>query len=123
MYHYSRDRRLSHSLEPHFRQAIVRDRQGLDLAVQSIWAGYRQCSIWDHEAPPNDCWFKTTTAAEANQESQCVQFNILEGRLLIDGKPLGRLPQSFVSNATYSRVLGCVSKLILGDWLLMFTFM
>jgi hypothetical protein len=38
-----------------------------------------------------------------------VQFNLIDGRLLINGKPLGRLPPNIVSHPIYARVLGRVS--------------
>jgi len=63
-------------------------------------------SDWRQLDAPNDRWIITTTASEGGQVSQRVQLNLLEGQLLIDGKPLSRLPQSIVKNATYSRIFG-----------------
>ena len=106
------DRRLSHSLERLLRERIRRCRRGLDLAITSVWAAYRPGSEeWHHLESPNDRWITTTTASEAasNSEPQCVHFNLLDGQLLVDGKPLGRLPQSVTSHRTYTRVLGRVS--------------
>ena len=107
------DRRLSHLLEPMLREQIRRNRDGLDLAIVSVWEAYRPGSEWCNLEAPNDCWFTTRTAIVAGHlEPQCVQFNLLDGRLLIDGKLLARLPQNIVSHPTYCRVLGRVSTSI-----------
>ncbi|KIM82965.1 hypothetical protein PILCRDRAFT_819766 [Piloderma croceum F 1598] len=101
-----RDRRLSHSLELSLRLHIRKDRGGLDHAIGAIWTGYRPGSDWKTLQPPNNRWLIAMTATEAGQESQPVQLNLLEGRLLINGKPLGRLPQNIVTHPTYSRIFG-----------------
>jgi hypothetical protein len=36
-------------------------------------------------------------------------YNLLDGLVLIDGSPLGRLPESFTSHQTYHRSFGNVS--------------
>jgi hypothetical protein len=105
-----RDRRLSHSLESLLHERISQRREGLDRAIAAIWAGYRSGYEWQRLVQPNDRWLTSETAVEAGQESQSVQVNLLEGRLLINGKPLGRLPTSFVTNPIYSRIFGQVSR-------------
>jgi hypothetical protein len=39
-----------------------------------------------------------------------VHYDLLTGQLLINGKPLGRLPQKIVEHPTYASVLGTVSR-------------
>jgi hypothetical protein len=36
-------------------------------------------------------------------------YDLLTGKLLINGKPLGKLPQEIVEHPTYTSVLGTVS--------------
>jgi hypothetical protein len=38
-----------------------------------------------------------------------VAYNLLDGLVLVDGAPLGRLPDHFTSHATYARIFGNVS--------------
>ena len=104
-----RDRRLSHSLESWLCQRIGEQREGLDSAIVGIWRVYRSGSEWKQLEPPSNRWLCSVTASENGLESQYVQFNILEGQLLINGKPLGRLPQSIIKHATYVRLFGQVS--------------
>ncbi|KAK0198062.1 hypothetical protein F5146DRAFT_1018044 [Armillaria mellea] len=78
--------RLSHFIEPYLQNKMS------DIAHQQAYhATY---------------WTVTLTAVDAGQQSQLVHLNLLTGLLLINGKPLGRLPQNITSHATYSRIFG-----------------
>jgi hypothetical protein len=43
------------------------------------------------------------------QREQEVNYDLLTGQLLIDGKQLGRLPRKIMEHSTYASVLGTVS--------------
>jgi hypothetical protein len=103
-----RDRRLSHRLEPVLSERISSDRAGLDQALLSIWTAYRAGTEWRHRASPNDRWVACTTESRNGAAPQQVDLNLLDGHLLIDGKPLARLPQEIVSHPTYARIFGPV---------------
>ena len=49
---------------------------------------------------------KTLTASEKHASN--VFYNLLDGLVLIDGSPLGRLPKPFTSHETYRRTFGNV---------------
>ncbi|THH06264.1 hypothetical protein EW146_g9666, partial [Bondarzewia mesenterica] len=103
----SRDRRLSHSLEPFLLERALANNQGLDNAIASLWSGFcRGRGVWDQLAAPNSRWLTCWTASGVGQVAQRIQYNLLEGRLLIDGKPLGRLPREIVRHPVYSRIFG-----------------
>ena len=109
----SRHRRLLHHLEPTFRQSMpgVLGEAGLlhanayDNALAQLWLGYRRdiSSCWHALPRPNSRWI--SCGAKGGQ----VHYDLLTGKLLVDGKPLGRLPQEIVEHATYASVLGTVS--------------
>ena len=103
-----RDRRLSHALEPVLGELIKNDCAGLDRAIASIWTEYRAGTEWCHRPSPNDRWISSTTAPRADTAPQRIDFNLLDGRLLIDGKPLGRLPREIMGHPTYVRIFGRV---------------
>jgi hypothetical protein len=105
-----RDRRLSHSLETMLREKIGQSCEGLDQAVKSLWPAYHAGTEWRHRPSPNDRWLSSETAGGTGEESQHVDLNILEGRLLINGKPLGRLPPEIVKHPTYARIFGKVCR-------------
>ncbi|TDL21941.1 hypothetical protein BD410DRAFT_770925 [Rickenella mellea] len=103
----TRDRRLSYALERALSTAVINQNgSGLDLAIRAIWEAYRPGQSWTQLPKPNDRWFVSRTAHGFGQQSQQVHYNVLDGQLLIDGKPLGRLPTDMVRHATYSRIFG-----------------
>ncbi|PBL01452.1 hypothetical protein ARMGADRAFT_1073734 [Armillaria gallica] len=102
-----RSERLSHFIEPYLQNKVsdIAHQQGVDFAVTSIWPAYR-ATHWTVLDSPNHRWISTLTAVDASQQSQLVHLNLLTGLLLINGKPLGRLPQNITSHPTYGRIFG-----------------
>ena len=104
-----RDHRLSHFLEALLVELIQDDECGLDIAVASVWSSYRPGDIgWQQLDGPNSRWLTSLTAPLSGQRAQQVHYNILTGKLLVDGKPVGRLPEEIVKHSTYSRIFGQV---------------
>lgn len=104
-----RDHRLSHFLEATLIEFIQDDKCGLDAAITSVWSSYRPGGRrWQQLDGPNSRWLTSFTAPLLSQRAQQVHYNILTGKLLVDGKPLGRLPQEIVNHSTYSRIFGQV---------------
>ncbi|KAF8326320.1 uncharacterized protein EI90DRAFT_3156603 [Cantharellus anzutake] len=79
--------------------------KGINSAVANIWNGFDLTCRWTRLPEPNDRWLTTTTTI-AGQRRQEVHLNILSGSLLIDGKPLGRLPPEIVGHSTYIELFG-----------------
>jgi hypothetical protein len=105
-----RDQWLAHRLEPLLHQEILQSRKGLDDAIVAIWSGYQPGDPWQALPVPNERWLMTQTAVKANQLAQCVHLNLLEGRLLVDGKPVGHLPTHMTKDPLYIRIFGPVSS-------------
>ena len=103
-----RDRRLSLALEDALRNLIQADSKGINLAVGRIWHNYRPGSKWTKLCSPNSRWVSCTTAQTAEQCSQEVYFNLLDGSLLVDGQPLGRLPDEILRHPLYNLIFGKV---------------
>lgn len=111
----SRHRRLLHHLELTFSQlmpgnlseAKLLQADAYDKALERLWLGYRRdCSSRWHALPgPNSRWISCGA-----QGGHKVHYNLLTGQLLINGKPLGRLPKQIVEHPTYASVLGTVSR-------------
>ena len=108
----SRHHRLLHYLEPIFSQSLPSDQEKLlharafDHAIARLWLGFRRKSLSSWHALPgaNSRW--VSCVAEGEHE---VHYDLLTGQLLINGKPLGRLPKNIVEHPTYASVLGTVS--------------
>jgi hypothetical protein len=104
----SRDERLAHKLEDHLRECASADPEGLNDALLAVWSGYRPGS--DIHFLDNSSWVYTETAAHEHGTVQRVHYNLLDGTLLVDGKPLGRLPAAVMHHPTYLRTFGQVSS-------------
>lgn len=111
----SRHRRLLHNLEHIFSQLMPGDpgevkllhADAYDNALKRLWPGYhRETSSRWHALPgPNSRWI--SCGAESGHK---VHYDLLTGRLLINGKPMGRLPKEMVEHPIYASVLGTVSS-------------
>ena len=108
-----RDRRLSLTLESVVSDVVQADSsdRGINLAVGWVWPEYRPGSKWTPLQNPNSRWFSCTTAPTTGQSSQLVQFNLLDGSLLVNGKPLGRLPSEILRHPLYNLIFGEVRPL------------
>ena len=108
----SRHHRLLHYLEPVFGQPLLLGQAKLlhacafDHALARLWLGFRRksSSSWHTLPGTNSRWISCLTEGEHE-----VHYDLLTGQLLINGKPLGRLPKKIVEHATYASVLGTVS--------------
>jgi hypothetical protein len=104
-----RDRRLAHKLETPLHDLLLRFRSGFDSALSSIWPDYRAGT----SAREQNSWIYTRTLADTDGAAQVVHYNLYDGTLLVDGKPLGRLPRSISSHETYVRTFGQVGVQLL----------
>jgi hypothetical protein len=105
-----RNRRLSLALSNVLSDVIQADfsDQGIDLAIGWVWPEYRPGSKWTPLQNPNSRWFSCRTASTTDQSSQVVHFNLLDGSLLVNGKPLGRLPDTILRHPLYNLIFGDV---------------
>ena len=103
-----RDHRLSLALEDILRDLIQTDfgDEGIDRAIRRIWHDYRPGSEWTPLHNPDSRWVSCTTASTADQRSQRAYLNLLDGSLLVDGKPLGRLPAEILRHPLYNLIFG-----------------
>ena len=103
-----RDRRLSLALEDFLSDLLQADcsDEGIDLAIGRVWHNYRPGSEWGQLQSPNSRWFECTTTPTAKQLSQVVDFNLLDGALLVDGKPHGRFPSRILRHPLYKLIFG-----------------
>ena len=103
-----RDIRITYSRSQFFRELIGTEKNpGLDGAIRQVWSGYeRGVEFWTTLQSPNDRWLKTQTAASSDRKAQTVHYNLLDGELLVDGRPLGRLPMEYVRSDIYQWIFG-----------------
>ena len=109
-------RRLSLVLESSLKDAIQADTTdlGVDRAVQVVWPGYRPSPRrWRSLQPPNSRWLLCETAPTSERCSQKVHVNLLDGSLLVDGKPISdKLPSDVTSDPIYRELFGEVGGVL-----------
>ena len=105
-----RDRRLSLVLGGVTSDVIQADPsdQGINLAVGWVWPEYRPGSKWTPIQNPNSRWLSCTTTATLDRSSQVVHYNLLDGSLLVSGRPLGRLPNDILRHPLYDLIFSKV---------------
>ncbi|CAE6379485.1 unnamed protein product [Rhizoctonia solani] len=100
-----RDRRFAHRVAQYILASIDQGDDILSSPLLELWPDYRRGpGGWQVFSNPNSRWITTTTAAHNGSRTQQVHLNIITGQLLIDGKPLGRLPREYVEHPTYIRL-------------------
>lgn len=109
----TQDRRLAHAIESHLRSLILESKEGLDLT--KVWGGYKPGAGWRSLPEPNDRWMVTNTAADSSTHSQEVHYNLLNGELLVEGLPLGRMPLDYTTHPTFLELFGEVSTEIFAN--------
>ena len=102
----SRDRRLAWKLEQIVRDAIMKGDDGINSAIKHVWDARPDGLEWDFEYCS---WFTSNTPVPVGSQSQEIWFDVLDGFLLVDGKPLGRLPLSFQQDSLFTYIFGGVS--------------
>ena len=104
-----RDKKVSRVLYHRVVHLLIVDdkSKGLELAIAQQWSGFKPpLSPWTAFDSPNDRWLWTRTASSHDRRSQQVYYNMLDGELLVDGRPLGRLPTDYIRDKLYLRLFG-----------------
>lgn len=105
---YLHDLKLTHALHKvAFRLIMTDSNMGLDEGISEVWPSFQPAlNGWDALPSPNERWVTTRTKASSGRAPQTVLYNLLDGELLVDGRPLGRLTREYLSSANYQRVFG-----------------
>ena len=83
----------------------------ISTVLDASLAEFRIASVacptqWSPCDPPNSRWFEKQVNTVSGGESKRISFNALEGHLLVDGQPLGRLPTAYVQSKAYTKLFG-----------------
>ncbi|KIK28278.1 hypothetical protein PISMIDRAFT_610109 [Pisolithus microcarpus 441] len=101
-----RDCRLSWNLEEVVGTMILQGNDGIDLGIKRVWPGYHRVMGWQRIGTGNRSWFTTSTSSSATRHSQQVHFDVLNGTLLVDGRPVGRLPDEIRTDPLFILIFG-----------------
>ncbi|CAE6444681.1 unnamed protein product [Rhizoctonia solani] len=102
----SRDRILSHRLAPFLMDHILAHPSLLHDSISYVWPAFSpQTGGWVQETHSRSLWLTSTTSLNG-RSMQKVDFNLGEGRLLINGLPIGRIPVEYANHPLYVRLFG-----------------
>ncbi|RVD83243.1 uncharacterized protein DFL_007638 [Arthrobotrys flagrans] len=103
-----KNRRFSVRVES-FIQKKLQSKEGntiLTSAIEKILPGKMICGTWQQLIAPATRWWALRSCASTDKAVTVVHLNILEGKLLVNGKPNGRLPLNYFTHETYKTLLG-----------------
>ncbi|KAJ2891475.1 uncharacterized protein MKZ38_000327 [Zalerion maritima] len=108
-----RDAKLAHGLEDLIALSANSCPGSLEAAITMSWSGSgdsagRTFSPWKFLPSPNNSWLASviTTTAHRFASYQVVHFNFVQGHLLVDGNPLGKLPLSIRNSEAVRELFG-----------------
>lgn len=96
---HDRWQHILHRARPILAREISNGNTCFDVALPRLWPAFVPSSCWTL-APENWYWFEGSSAKLK------VHFNMLTGELLVDGKPMSRLPREYEDHAQYRRLFG-----------------
>jgi hypothetical protein len=99
-----RDRRLTHKLQP-VLLCTPNLWSGFNMAIDASWISYRAGP--KHEVVHDGRWMCGESMSDGGS-SQRVDYSVMDGTLLVDGKSIGRLPRAYIEHPTYIRTFGLV---------------
>ncbi|EUC26942.1 hypothetical protein COCCADRAFT_10307 [Bipolaris zeicola 26-R-13] len=110
---FIRDTKTTYKIKSLLLQSIRARPQSVSMAINASWSEpgssvEKSFSSWKQVSPVHDRWVVSTmkTATKNPANTQVVHYNFIEGHLLIDGKPLGRLPRDFRESNDVRQLFG-----------------
>ncbi|KAL4796122.1 hypothetical protein BDV19DRAFT_388541 [Aspergillus venezuelensis] len=98
---YYRWKIIAYRMYPVLIRNIVGQKQAsMDLAVREAWPAYSVGSSWSVVSKECNYWIVSRNG------NVCVHFEALTGKLLVDGRPLARLPSEYEKHNTYTTLFG-----------------
>lgn len=104
---HRRWQRLAYRAYPILASAVVQRSSAtcLDDALKACWTSYQRGDPWQSAENGADHWVVSNTAARSGQSLR-VHYNLLTGKLLVNGLPLTRLPSLYEQTASYQELFG-----------------
>lgn len=92
---------------PIFARLVLQEKKAacLDEAVKIFWDEYEPGPGWKLAEPNIDYWVTRDIRVDSNRTFS-VHYNLLLGTLLLNGKPISRLPPEYERHPVYRELLG-----------------
>ncbi|KAE8372270.1 hypothetical protein BDV26DRAFT_274461 [Aspergillus bertholletiae] len=103
-----RDIKMSARIRQTIQNTIRLHPSSINSVLDKVWpsSSCREYTTWEHLQHPYECWVTATTKGTEQMLPQTFHFHLLEGHLLVDGKPLGKLPPDIRDSETLKELFG-----------------
>lgn len=105
-----RDIKMAHRMRTMIHRLAKRYPSSLQWAIDTVWPNPnnapRPYTDWSVLPPPYEWWMTSIVAATTRSAPQTVHYHLLEGHLLIDSKPLGKLPAEIRDSSILKSLFG-----------------
>ncbi|KAI9771414.1 MAG: hypothetical protein M1839_002804 [Geoglossum umbratile] len=106
-----RDLKMVYRLRSLLRESLNASPESLMSAINTAWPGSegglpRTSSGLSFLPPPNEWWTELTINATPQTLQQTIHYHLLEGHLLVDGQPLGKLPSKHRKSVILKQLFG-----------------
>lgn len=108
-----RDTKMTHKLQSLLLRSIKGFPHTIGMAINTSWSEVDSSSgkafaDWQNVPHTHDRWVVSTMTASVgiSTNPQVVHYNFIEGHLLVDGKPLGRLPRDMRESSEVKQIFG-----------------
>ncbi|KAH8725994.1 hypothetical protein GQ44DRAFT_771576 [Phaeosphaeriaceae sp. PMI808] len=92
-----RDTKMVYKMKSQIIRSIWDSPQSIGMGINASWSSNAKLfAKWEPVSSQNDRWIVTTMTSSTGffVNTQIVHYNFIEGHLLVDGKPMGRLPRN-----------------------------
>jgi hypothetical protein len=112
-----RDLKMAYQMRFILRQTLQTNPDSLYSAINDVWPlpeGETSRSYSDSKSlePPLEWWIQSTIGATRQTKEQAIHYHLLEGHLLIDGQPMGKLPAKHRESVVLEELFGKQSLLV-----------
>ncbi|KAI9655268.1 MAG: hypothetical protein M1829_000681 [Trizodia sp. TS-e1964] len=96
------------------QEIVEKQNPCLNLGIQESWSAYPGVEEWNPVSTGgNHHWLVGNTSASSGSGSLQIHFNLLTSELLVNGRPLSRLPSDYESCHQYRTLFGRVTLEVL----------
>ncbi|KAF3121032.1 hypothetical protein TWF594_003462 [Orbilia oligospora] len=100
------NRRLAIAAEGYAHECIRQDPSVLFSVLRVVLPTQKPVGTWCQLDRPADRWWRLSSDGCDGSETTVIYLNILQGKLLINGKPNGRLPEDYFTHESYVKLFG-----------------
>lgn len=105
-----RDIKMTFRMRAMIRRLAMRYPSSVESAIDTVWPNSEEASrpytCWRFLQAPYGWWITSTVAATMGTAPQEVHYHVLEGHLLVDGKPSGKLPADIRDSEVLKELFG-----------------